>query len=86
MNASDTANTKQKKLANSANPQMVALIQSLAGTISTSSSGTEVKGRISHKKLNESVATALHSALFVNSIDPLPTIPLFTPQLPNRES
>ena len=61
MNASDTANTKQKKLANSANPQMVALIQSLAGTISTSSSGTEIKGRISHKKLNESVATALHS-------------------------
>ena len=40
---------------------MVALIQSLAGTISTSSSGTEIKGRISHKKLNESVATALHS-------------------------
>ena len=57
---------------------MVALIQSLAGTISTSSSGTEIKDRISHKKLNESVATALHSALFVNSIDPLPTIPLFT--------
>ena len=65
-----------KRLANSANPQMAALIQSLAGTISTSSSGTEIKGRISHKKLNESVATALYSALFVNSIDPLPTLPV----------
>ena len=54
-----------KRLANSANPQMAALIQSSTGTISTSSSGTEIKGRISHKKLKESVATALHSASHV---------------------
>ena len=37
-----------KRLANSANPQTAALIQSLAGT-TASSSGTETKGRITHK-------------------------------------
>ena len=40
-----------KRLANSANPQMAALIQYLTGTISASSSGTEIKGHISHKTL-----------------------------------
>ena len=40
-----------KRLANSANLQMAALIQYLTGTISASSSGTEIKGRISHKTL-----------------------------------
>ena len=72
---------RAKQLATSMTPKTAAFITTMLGqsTSSHSESEVEVKGRITHKKLDAQVTSALLSANFVTrgSTDSLPTLPVF---------
>ena len=57
---------KSKKIANSANPDTTAFIHSVAD-ITEKTSELEIKSRVTHKKLTETIVEALKSAGFLES-------------------
>lgn len=68
---------KCKMLASSATPMVSNFIKSLTDCETKNVQyGIEVKGRVVHKQLDESTASALLSAGFIDTIHPLPTLPV----------
>lgn len=66
---------KGKQVAKSANASTAEFIRSLSG-VKEKSSELEIKSRITHKKITDSVAQALFSASFLDSTTPLPSLPV----------
>lgn len=67
---------KCKKVISSAAPVVASFLESLADVSRDTSSKTEVKSRISHKRVTETVANTLLSADLIDSIHPLPILPV----------
>ena len=68
---------KCKTMASSATPMVANFIKTLTDCETKNvHCDIEVKGRVIHKQVDESSASALFSAGFIDSVDPLPTLPV----------
>lgn len=71
---------KCKMIASSATPMVSAFIKSLTESDPTATNDvqcrTEIKGRVTHKQVNNRTANALLSAHFIETLHPLPTLPV----------
>ena len=67
---------KSRRLISSCNPSTAAFIQSMTGVANRISSDTEIKSCIRQKKLDEKLTEALYSASFIDSLHPLPNLPI----------
>jgi len=69
---------KSKKIISSATPMVANFLESLADVTRNGECRTDlkVKGRITHKRVTETVANALLSANFIDNLHPLPVLPV----------
>ena len=67
---------KCKKVISSATPMVANFIESVTDVTKNVACRTEVKSRITHKRVPETVANALLSANFIDSLHPFPVMPM----------
>ena len=67
---------KSKKVITSATPMVASFLESVSDVTRNASCRTEVKSRITHRKVTESVANALFLANFIDSLHPSPVLPM----------
>ena len=67
---------KSKKVISSATPVVASFLESLVDVTRNAPCRTEVKSRITHKRVTETVANALLSGNFIDSLHPLPVLPV----------
>ena len=67
---------KSKKVVTSATPMVANFLESVSDVTRNASCKTEVKSRITHRRVTEIVANALFLANFTDNLHPLPVLPM----------